>query len=199
MRYVLLLPLLILMACQEAPSSHVYPPVRFQNTPPIALNIQSVEVVNDYAAPYQAPNVEHHMPYSFEDMISQWAKDRIQPSGQRGQLVISIQEASMKEAALPLTKGIKGAFTKEQSERYDSKLLVTTKLYTGESSLFQAQTEVSVTKSRSLREDATIAGREQLLYDIGKEMMGTFDVEMQRQIRQNFSGHMPLNSLSPSR
>ncbi len=189
-RYLLLLPLLTLMACVEAPASHSYPPVRFQQSAPIGLNIQSVELVKEYQSPFAPPHVEHQMPYSFEDMLRQWSTDRINTTGQGGRLELIIKEASIKEAPLPLTKGIKGAFTKEQSERYDAKLLVAAKLYTADSHLFAAQAEVSVTKSRTLREDATILQREQLFYDMGKEIMTAFDTEITRQIRQNFGSHI---------
>ncbi|MEJ0072464.1 MAG: hypothetical protein WDO24_31495 [Pseudomonadota bacterium] len=79
-----------------------------------------IEVVREYAPPLRAPNVDHEFPVPPMRMAEQWAQDRLTAAGGPGELRYVIKRASVVETSLPRTTGIRGAFTNDQTQRYDA-------------------------------------------------------------------------------
>lgn len=173
-------------ACEEAPGSTTPAPVTFANSAPIRLNVASINVVESYRAPMNAPNVDHIMPTPPIMALKQWAGQRLVAAGQAGSLEMIIEDAAVKETKLSLQDGIKGFFTDEQSERYDAHIKVTFRLYDGVNTISAAEGAVEVSRMQTVGEKATVAQREKIFRDMVQDMMTRFDSESQNRLRQYF-------------
>ena len=52
----------LVAACARGPAAPAYPPFSFADLPPIELDVATIEVDTQYAAPLKEPNVEHRFP-----------------------------------------------------------------------------------------------------------------------------------------
>jgi cell division protein FtsX len=66
-------------------------------------------------------------------------------------------------------------FTDDQDARYDAKIYVTFRLFTGERALSDANADIAITRSRSINEQASVAQRESIYHQMTREMMVDFD------------------------
>ena len=180
----------MLTACQPPPKLQSFPKPDFTAMPPVRLNIADVQVHEEYISPFKEPNVEHYFPTPPAEGVKIWARDRIQPAGTAGRIDIVIQDASVVESKLPRTTGLKGAFTKDQSTRYDGRLEVDLKLYDGQDIISRADAHVEVTKTQTIGEDATVADRDRLFDSMCKEMLATMNAELEKNIRQYFAAYL---------
>jgi hypothetical protein len=180
----------MLMSCQQAPAPQTLEPIRFSGLPKIRIAASEIRVVDNYDAPLKSPNVEHMFPTPLTTSISQWSTDRLQAAGTDGIMEVTIEEASVVEVKLPKTKGLRGLFTDDQSERYDAKLRATMRLYTGNRAIAVAEGDVNVVRSRSINEKATINDRERLFHDMSKELMTQFNTQSEARLRQYFGAFL---------
>ncbi len=159
----------IVAACDVPP-----PPkpntLSFTKYPVINVDVASIEVIEAYKSPYKAPNVEHLMAYSPADAMHIWVKDRLHAVGSDKLLQVTIIEAPVTITDLPRTKGIKGVFTVDQDKRYDAKLEVEIRLYSG-GALSEASTSVSVARSITIPENANVNARRAAYEKLIAEMM----------------------------
>lgn len=190
MRFIAAFALLFVAACQPAPQSYTLAPVNFSGQPPINVNVARINVVEDYRSPTSAPNVEYQMSMPPAQGIKIWANERLRAVGTQGQLDVIISNASIKEVKLPVKQGMRGFFTDDQSERYDAALGVTLKLYDGINAISRADGEVSITRSRTLNEKASLADREKLWHDLSTDMVKAFDREAETRLKQYFSNYL---------
>lgn len=190
MRLFVALALFAVAACQPAPVSYTLSPVSFRAQPAINVNVATINIVEDYTSPANAPNVEHQMVMPPAQGVKIWASERLKAVGSSGQLDVVITNASVKEIKLPLKQGVRGFFTEDQSERYDAALSVTLRLYDGTNSMSRAQGDVNVTRSRTISEKASLADREKLWHDMSIEMVQAYDREAETRLRQYFSTYL---------
>ncbi len=184
----LALAALALAACQEAPQTQVYPPITFSDQLPYRLNVAEVRMED--ARQTTASNMEGQLPVTPYNALSQWVRDRLQTAGSTGIMVITVEDAMVRETPLAKTDGVKGFFTDDQDARYDGRVAVTLKLYDGVDTMAKAQANVVVARSRTINEKATLAQREKFYYELVEDVMRQFDREADARIRQYFSNHM---------
>lgn len=187
---VWLAALFFVFACAPAPVSLNYPPLSYSGRTPITLDVVSIHVEDEYQPPLQAPNVDHLAPITPLSALHQWVDDRLRAGGTQHMLQFIIKEASVKEEKLPLTQGVKGAFTKEQASRFTGNIAIELRVYGGERAISLAQTEIFTTRSQTLPEGASAAQRDQLLYDLTKRMMDDVNAELEKNIQQYFSNYI---------
>ncbi len=170
-----------LAACQSVPDSSL-PELRYTHLTPLNLNVGAVEVVSDYKAPLKAPNVDHTMPVSPGTAFKTWVNDRVKAVGQNYIARFVIKDASVVEVPLAMTKGLKGVFTTDQSERYDARLDVVVDLIdaTG-GSLGSATTQV--TRSITVPEDSSLNDREKILFETTEALMVDLNKTLESKIR----------------
>ena len=153
---------------------------------PITLDVADIEIVNSYVPPMQDPNVEHLIPVTPADVVKLWAQDRLRAGGQAGRARVIIRQASVKEMPLPRTKGIRGWFTKDQSERYEGTLDVEIRIdrnargYSGHASTI-------VSRSTSVREDVSLAERDKALLDLVRAMAQDLNSQLETTIKNNLN------------
>lgn len=186
-RFAVLASLMLMAACQVQDSS--VPTLQLDGAP-IRFSAATVDVVEAYRSPMQEPNVEHLFPTPPADALKQWANQRLQAAGGEGRLEFAIEDASVVTVDLPKTPGFKGAFTTDQDKRYDARLTATARLYVPQSSLAAAEASVTVTRSSTIREKATIAERDRLFQKMTDELMRSFNSEMEGRLRANFANYI---------
>ena len=180
--------LLVLTGC-PGPQGPKYPAITFTHLPPMEFNVAEIKVVTKYRPPMRDPNVDHIFPVPPLNAVERWVKDRLRATGTQGTLTITILDASAIETKLELTGGIKGALTKEQSERYDAVVSVEIK---GEHPVgkISANARARITRGTTVREDATVNDREETWYNMTKTLMTDFNLTMETEIRRNFKKFM---------
>jgi len=92
----------------------------------------------------------------------------------------------MVEDPLPVKKGVKGAFTKEQSERYTATIEAIIELQ-GANAAERGHATARVTRSTTVREDASLHDRERVQFELVEALMVQFDAEMEKNIRAHLA------------
>src|SRR3954452_1330998 len=161
---------LALGACTSAPPRPQARQISFANQAPISFDVARIEVVQQYQPPQVAPNVDHLAPVPPSDAIRRWANDRLRAMGGSGTLRVVIKDASITEPRLPPTTGVRGAFTTDQSERYDGHLAVDL-VVDVPARRFQGYTGATVARTISVPENISLQGREDAWFAMVERMM----------------------------
>jgi hypothetical protein len=179
----------ILTACETAPPKPRLFDLTFANLPIFVLDVARLEVVSDYAAPIKAPNVEHLFPTPPETGLRRWAADRLKAGGKKGSARFVIVNAAVTEAALPVAEGLKGAFKKEQSERYEAVVEASLEILDARG-FRRGFASARVSRSRTVREDASLNAREAAWFALTEVLLNDFDTELEKNIRQYLLGFL---------
>ena len=179
----------MLAACETPPPKPRLLGLTFAHLPILSLDVARVEVVSDYAPPMKAPNVEHLFPTPPEMGLRRWAADRLKAGGKKGSARFVIHIAAVTETALPVTKGLKGAFKKEQSERYAAVVEASLEIVDARG-FRKGFASARVTRSRTVREDATLNQREALWFAMTEALLNDFDKEIEQNIRRYLLGFL---------
>lgn len=174
--------------CQtQAPRSR-YPQLTYAHLGTFRFEASRVEIVDEFRAPLQAPNIEHLMPIPPDRTLRQWATDRLAASGASDRYVrFVIRDAKVIETELRRTPGLTGQFTKDQSQRYDLSMAVTIEVREERANYRAGFADASATRSRTVREDITVNEREKVWFDMVEAAMKEIDAELDRQIRGNLA------------
>jgi hypothetical protein len=185
-RFLPVIAAFLFSACAQPEPTQNLAQISFTSLPPIRLGVAEIRVIEAYEAPLKSPHVEHNFPVSPAEAVKIWASQRLQAAGTTGVMEITIEDASVIEQHLNKTEGVRGFFTDDQSERYDAKLNVTMRLYTGDTAVANAEGDVKIIRSRSVSEKATINERERLFHDMTLGMITQFNQEAETRLRQYF-------------
>lgn len=184
-----LLMAFLLIGCQNTPAPASYAAPSFSSLPKLSFNVAKVEVDEEYNSPMRTPNVEHLFPTTPAQAVHIWVNDRIQATGSGGQMLFIIKDASVVETALPVKKGVEGAFTNEQASRYDAKLIVEARIYSQDQAVSTASTDVTITLSRTLPENATLEQHDRLFNEMTNTMMQMFNQQMEQNMGSYFGNY----------
>jgi len=168
-----------------SPPAPKFPELRFTHLPKITLDVASIEIVDNFQ-PAGVAHIENRMPVLPETALRNWAQDRLQAGGVSGVAKFIINSAAVTETKLTKKGGITGAFTTQQSHRYDADLRVELRLE-GVPRVSKAYAEANVTRSQTLGEDASINVREQMWFDLTESLMKDYDPLMSASIRTHLS------------
>src|SRR5271156_6122706 len=120
-RFAVTALLLSVAACNGPEPVETFPDFHFKNTPPIALDVAQVQIVDNYHPPFRPPNVEQNFPISPARAAGQWARDRLQAAGTQGLARFVINDASATETELsPEKSGLVDQLTPQQGFRFDA-------------------------------------------------------------------------------
>lgn len=167
-------------ACAKVP-----PPapteISFSHLGAIRFDVSQVEIADEYEPPLKAPNVEHEFPVSPAAAARRWVEDRIRAVGDSGKARAIIREASVVEVPLEVKGGLSGMFTKDQSERYDAKLVMEIELRS-ETGFTDGFVTATATRSQTVPEGITLNEREHVFYAITEKMMADLNSQLEKQI-----------------
>lgn len=172
----------LLAGCATEVEKPGFSQISFAHLQPISLNVARIEVENRYVSPATRPNVEHEFPVSPAAVASNWGRDRLRAVGSSGVARVIVRRASVVEVPLKRTTGVTGAFTRDQSERYDAIIDMRVEISDGTGSE-RASAESTAKLSRSVSENISLNDREKIWFEMTEEMMGDLNTALDNQIR----------------
>ena len=173
-----------LAACQTPDPEPSYPELTYAHFGAIPLDVARIEVVRAYVPPAKKPNVDHLFPVKPLAAADRWVRDRLRAAGRTGVVRATIARASVVEVPLKRTKGIRGAFTKDQSERYDGLIEISIQIL-GNDGREKANVTSRAERSRTVAEDASPNDREKVWFEMTEAMMNDLNASLQRQINRH--------------
>jgi hypothetical protein len=190
MRHIVLLFLAIgflpLAGCETTPASRQFAELRFSHLPHIRLNVGNVEVVEQYQTNPASPHVEAEFPVPPASVAAQWARDRLKATGGTNIVRATVVNGAVIEVPLKRTTGVKGVFTTDQSERYDTNLELRIQIL-APCGRELAAVSSRATRSRTVPENVTLAEREKIWFAITEALMNDLNGSLEQQVRQHFS------------
>ncbi len=178
-----------LAGCESPVPRAQFPQLAYRHLPAFSLDVARIEVVDEYAAPGARPNVEHLFPIVPARVMERWAGDRLRAVGATRRAVFHIRTASVVETSLRRMGGVRGAFTTEQTERYDAVLDVMVEIVGGDGRR-EAVVESRAERSRTVPEDITLNDREKMWFELVESLMTDLNASLDRQIRANFGTYL---------
>lgn len=172
-----------LAACAAPPDRPEFPMPRFDDRPPIALDVARLRIEQRYEPTLEPPFVEHLMPVSPGAAARQWAEDRLRAGGGEGRATFVITDASVKEIPLETTEGIQGWFTTEPAERYEARLEVRLEATRGNET---GNLRVKAERATAVQEGASLNERETVWYELVTKLMEDFDAQMEESLSGSF-------------
>jgi hypothetical protein len=172
-----------LAACTKpAPPGAQFADITFQQYPRFTFGVSRIEIVREYVPPATAPNVDHLFPVPPLRMAEHWARDRLAAVGGPGELRYVIKRASVVETQLPRTTGIRGAFTNEQSQRYEALVEVELEVR-NERGYRDGLVTARAERRQSVLEDISLAERERVWFGITEALGRDLNQELERNIQ----------------
>ncbi len=184
-RFVSIVGLIALAACQSAPPAPQYPEPTWRHLPQYGLAVRQVEVVTQYKPPLKAPNVEHLFPHPPAKAVTRWSNDRLSARGGTSTARVIISNASVVEHALKKDSSVSGVFTNEQSEKYDGRLEVTVEIRS-DRGFREAFVHAAAKRTRTVPEDVSVNEREKVWYEMTEAMMKDINAQLEQAIPQYF-------------
>jgi hypothetical protein len=187
-RTALLVPLVALAASCTPPSTRpTFQEIRFTDRPRLRLDVSTIEVERVFRPTLKEPQVEHLFPVPPEVAAENWARDRLEATnpGSPKRARVRILDANVKETALKKTEGLRAAFTTDQSERYDASVEMSVDIL-GERGFPERSVSAKAQRSTTVKEGITPNEREQIWYELTRQLMDDLDRQLEREMRANF-------------
>ncbi|MBT5646246.1 MAG: hypothetical protein HOJ41_00155 [Rhodospirillaceae bacterium] len=178
----LLAVVFLLTGCATEVQKPGFSQISFAHLQPISLNVARIEVENRYVSPATRPNVEHEFPVSPAAVASNWGRDRLRAVGQSGVARVVVRRASVVEVPLKRTTGVTGAFTRDQSERYDAIIDMMVELRDADGNV-RVTAESTAKRSRSVSENVSLIEREKIWFEMTETMMSDLNTALENQVR----------------
>ena len=176
---------LVLGACATPDPSVTLPEITFQHAQQLNLDVDRIEIVDAHKATLAAPYVEHKMETPPAAALKIWANDRLKAVGGGTGMTarLTIDRAEVKETALPRTEGIKGAFTTDQSARYDLDMSAMIEIIDPRGQRV-GHAAARATRNQTTPEDATLNDLHKAWFGMLEEGLKDFDREMEGNMRR---------------
>ncbi len=185
---LMLIAAVALAGC-ETPAEPEQPQLTFRHLPKITLKVSDIQIVNSSAQSVQAPHVAHRFPVPPVQALTRWAEDRLVSAGGAGTAKFSILKADVVETKLKTDENLTGLFKKEISEKYDATAEASLEVFDA-SGVRRAVVIAGSDWTRTIREDATLAERKQIWFEIVEKLMERFNKEMETSVRTHMSSHL---------
>ncbi|MBI3451845.1 MAG: hypothetical protein HY057_03255 [Rhodospirillales bacterium] len=175
-----------LAACATSPPRPRFPELTYGHFGAFKLDVSRVDIVDEFVSPLKAPNIEHLLPVPPDRTLRRWATDRLAATGAPGRYArFIIQDAKVTETDLPRTPGVRGAFTTDQTQRYDISLAVGLEIRAERGNFRDGFASATATRFRTVPEGITINEREKIWFEMVEAAMNDVNAELERQIRAN--------------
>ena len=175
--------LLAVAACSTPQQSQTYPELTYGHNGVINLDVARIEFTNAYQPPLRAPNVEHTAPANPSVVMERWVRDRLRATGVTGEARVVLRDAKIIDTRRAVPGGLRGAFTTAQGYRYDANIEVEIQLRDA-GNVQRGFAKAQASRSRTVAEDATLAQKEKVLFDLVEATMTEINTEFEKQIRQ---------------
>ena len=182
--FILFIPL---AGCNTPNLENPLPELTFKHQSIIQLDVERIEIINEFRMPFKSPNVEHLVPISPGASAERWASDILRPIGQSGIAQFVITNGSVIREDLKIQKGIKGIFSIDQSKRFKASVNVRLEIFKDQG---KSIARASASRSQTLREDASPNLQSRLWYNLVERLMKSFDREMRHQINTHLKSYI---------
>ncbi len=180
----------LVSACAVDEPGNRFAQITYQHLPDIRLDVGEVQIEQAYVTPGREPAVDHRFPVQPKDAAARWAQDRLVAAGDRLTFRYIIRDASAVETELPKTTGVSGMLTTDQSERYETHIVIEMQVLDGRQVQGTAQAEAS--RSVTVPEDITLNERERVWYRLTEDTMKDLDKQLEETIRSAFFPYIML-------
>jgi hypothetical protein len=191
MRLFILFSLMMgLSSMASAQQSVAAPQVRFSETAVYKVDATSLDIVIQDQTPREYPQVGHLAPATYEQATRAWAAQRFQLTGNSvNALRITLREGRITEKILPIQKGIRGWFKKEEAVGYGSVLSLEIAIIDANGSVL-SKAESSSMVGRTLIEGATRADKEATWLEIVNTAFDNADRELKARLKEYMSRYI---------
>lgn len=179
----------LLAACTTPVSVPRYADITFAHLPKIKLDVAKITVVEAYQNQTTPPNVDGEFPVPPMQMAAQWARDRLEPVGNSGELIFTIKDASVVEVPLKTSTGLTGLVTVDQAQRYDAHLVVEMSAQNPDAGT-TAASATTVERKRTVAEDITLNEREGVWYKMTEELAVDLNKQLEGGLNQFFGAFL---------
>jgi len=183
--YLAVLSLIFFLGCDTIKTKNNFPDLRYTHLPTISLSVSKVEVVNKYQPKFKKPNVESEFPILPSVALRNWFNDRLSASGGSDFIRATVLNASVVEVPLKRRDGIRGIFTRDQTERYDAVLSAKIEIFDS-LGVLKGTVSSKAKNSQTVAEGTTLAKRELIWFTMLEAMMKDLNRSLENQIRKFF-------------
>lgn len=176
----------LLVACTSSYETFRPPPLDFSDEAPLRLAVQTVAVQSAYRPRDAAPYVDNQMPLKPEDAIRQMLQARLVAAGGQGTMQAVILDASVKEEELETQTGLRGFFTREPAARLEGRFQVQVDRLSPTGEVLKS-VSTAVTRTASIRENVGYAERQQIGYELVRDLVDDLDAGLTANVRANFA------------
>jgi hypothetical protein len=151
--------------------------------PKIALDVQTISLADRSGIqPASSPYNSNHFTPTIDDAVKQWATDRVQATGQTGQAIIVIKDASLTSQPLQLETGFDSWFTRQQAFKYTGHAEVSFEANGREGF---ATADAAATRSVTLPEDPTPIERQEAYFTLLNGLMKDLGTNLESAIQSH--------------
>jgi hypothetical protein len=123
--------------------------------------------------------------------LRRWADDRLVAAGAPGRYArFVIQDAKVIETELPRTRGVRGAFTTDQTHRYEVTLAAALEIREERGNFRNAFASAKAMRSRTTAENITLNDREKAWHELLEMTMADINTSLERQIREDLARYL---------
>ena len=180
-----------LSACATPPPARNLEKISYSERPPIRLDVREIEIQRAYQPPNAAPNVDHLFPVPPAAGAQLWAADRLKAAGPSRRARFIVREAPVIEIRLARSGGLTGAFTIEQSERYEARLVAELQIL-AEDDRVEASVTVEVTHFRTVPENLTLNERLRVWHQMTRSLLDEMDRQLDATIKEALTAYLVL-------
>jgi hypothetical protein len=157
--------------------------VRFADASSLSTDASGMTFEVRGRPPREYPHVGHRAPFTFEQAARDWAGQHFSLNGNSvNSLRITMREGDIVEKLLPVKKGIKGFFTKDQAAEYEGRIDLEIAVVDPNGRVL-AQAEGKAWHTRTIAEGATEADKQAAWAEMIMKTFDDLDLELQPKIR----------------
>lgn len=159
----------------------------FTRYQPIHVDVENIQIIEEYKSPMRDPNVEHLLPVSPAEAMRIWVKDRIRAVGGTKTLEVIIKDASVVSTQLP-GAGV-DVFTNSRDRRYDARLAVEMRIYGGRA-MSNVSIQVHANRYLAISEKASLAEREAIFRKMIADLMESINGQLEKNMFAYFKDYI---------
>jgi hypothetical protein len=185
-----ILMLVALAWLQPAPAQEGRALLAFTEHPPLMVDATALDVRNVDASPTTYPYVTARAPVPYDQAIKAWANQRFKlTGGSVNTLRVTMRQGAIVEKLLPVTKGIKGWFTKDQNAEYTATLAVDVAIVDPSGQVLTTVDSKSFA-TETIREDATSADRDNTWLGLVRKTVDNMDGDLVPRMREVMASYV---------
>jgi hypothetical protein len=181
-----LLLVVLLAGCAGDYQTCEPPPLDFSAQPTLRFAVERIDVESAYRSPGAPPFVEHTLALTPEAALRGYLEQKLEAVGGPGRLQAVIVDASVKETALEIQRGVRGLLTAESSARLDGRMRVRVERFDAAGNAV-ASVGTAASLSRFLPEDVAHGDRQRIGYELVRELVDELASGLASNLRESFS------------